>query len=153
MAREVRGQDRVRDVQTNWKIPTEKIAGLANDFFNSLIYINSVRKFPVSLGLKLSLDTTSEVAWNQILAMSIVAMAPCVVVFFVAQKYFVEGIATQGAEGLGAAAGTVACCPARRPPVHTSTSSTWSWTKRRRKPWCGDPWIKLAPKTSSTAPP
>ncbi len=70
-----------------------------NDFFNSLIYINSVRKYPVSLGLKMSLDTTSEVAWNAILAMSIVAMAPCVVLFFVAQKHFVEGIATQGLKG------------------------------------------------------
>jgi oligogalacturonide transport system permease protein len=70
-----------------------------NDFFNSLIYINSVRKYPVSLGLKMSLDTTSEVVWNQILAMSIVAMAPCVILFFVAQKHFVEGIATQGLKG------------------------------------------------------
>ena len=31
--------------------------------------------------------------------MSIVALAPCVVLFFVAQKYFVEGIATQGIKG------------------------------------------------------
>ncbi len=70
-----------------------------NNFFTSLIYINSVRKFPVSLGLKMSLDTSTEVLWNQILAMSIVAMAPCVVLFFFAQKHFVEGIATQGLKG------------------------------------------------------
>ncbi len=70
-----------------------------NDFFNSLIYINSVRKFPVSLGLKLSLDNQSEILWNQVLAMSVLAMLPCVIVFFVAQKHFVEGIATQGLKG------------------------------------------------------
>jgi oligogalacturonide transport system permease protein len=70
-----------------------------NDFFNSLIYINSVRKFPVSLGLKLSLDNQSEILWNQVLAMSVLAIVPCVVVFFVAQKHFVEGIATQGLKG------------------------------------------------------
>lgn len=67
-----------------------------NDFFNSLIYINSVRKFTVALGLRMSIDIASATNWNRIMAMSIVAIIPCVVVFFAAQKYFVEGIATTG---------------------------------------------------------
>lgn len=70
-----------------------------NDFFNQLIYINSVVKYTVSLGLRISLDVTSHFEWNQILAMSIIAVIPCVVVFFTAQKYFVEGIATTGLKG------------------------------------------------------
>ncbi|MFB9278713.1 carbohydrate ABC transporter permease [Cohnella cellulosilytica] len=70
-----------------------------NDFFDQLIYINSVSKFTVSLGLRMSLDTSQYVEWNQLLAMSIVAILPCVIVFFMAQKYFVEGISTTGMKG------------------------------------------------------
>lgn len=70
-----------------------------NDFFNSLIYINSVKKFTVTLGLRMSLDNAATANWNEILAMSMVAMIPCVLLFFVAQKYFVEGISTTGLKG------------------------------------------------------
>lgn len=70
-----------------------------NDFFNQLIYINSVSKYTVSLGLRISMDVTSYIEWNQILAMSIVAIVPCILVFFFSQKYFVEGIATTGLKG------------------------------------------------------
>jgi oligogalacturonide transport system permease protein len=67
-----------------------------NDFFNALIYINSVRKYPVSLGLRMAIDVAAEVNWNQILAMSCVAILPPALLFFFAQKYFVEGISTAG---------------------------------------------------------
>ena len=68
-----------------------------NDFFGPLIYINSVKKYTVSLALKMVLDiNTSIVNWNQILAMAVLAMIPSIVIFFLAQKYFVEGIATVG---------------------------------------------------------
>jgi oligogalacturonide transport system permease protein len=70
-----------------------------NDFFNSLIYINSIRKFTVSLALRMAIDTTGGVAWNQIFAMSVVAVLPLVLIFFFTQKYFVEGIATTGLKG------------------------------------------------------
>ncbi|MCS7459859.1 carbohydrate ABC transporter permease [Paenibacillus doosanensis] len=70
-----------------------------NDFFNSLIYITSVKKFTVSLGLRMALDNSASTPWNQVLAMSVVAVIPCVLVFFFAQKYFVEGIATTGIKG------------------------------------------------------
>ena len=70
-----------------------------NDFFNALIYLNSVRNFTVMLGLRMSMDTTSAFHWNQIMAMSFVTMIPCIVIFFAAQKYFVEGISTTGLKG------------------------------------------------------
>ena len=69
-----------------------------NDFSNSLIYINSVSKYPVSLGLRMSVDV-SDVNWNNIMAMSVLTMIPPIIVFFVAQKYLVEGIATTGIKG------------------------------------------------------
>lgn len=70
-----------------------------NDYMNSLVYINSVKKFTVSLALRLSLDAESVVQWNKVLAMACVAVLPVVVLFFIAQKYFVEGIATTGLKG------------------------------------------------------
>ncbi len=70
-----------------------------NDYFNSLIYINTVKKFTVSLALRLSIDAESVVQWNQVMAMACVAVIPVVILFFVAQKYFVEGISTTGLKG------------------------------------------------------
>jgi oligogalacturonide transport system permease protein len=70
-----------------------------NEFFNALVYINSVSKFPVALGLRMVLDNEGAVNWNQVMAMSVVTILPCVAVFFAAQKYFVEGIATTGLKG------------------------------------------------------
>ncbi len=70
-----------------------------NDFLGPLIYISSVENYPVSLALKLSIDTTEAFDWNQILAMSVLALAPSLTVFFLAQKYFIEGISTGGVKG------------------------------------------------------
>ena len=70
-----------------------------NDYFNSLIYINSVQKYTISLALRLSLDAESVVVWGKMMAMTVVAVLPLIILFFVAQKYFVEGIATSGMKG------------------------------------------------------
>ncbi|WP_417689247.1 carbohydrate ABC transporter permease [Roseibium sp.] len=70
-----------------------------NDFLGPLIYISSVDKYPISLALKLSIDTTEAFEWNRILAMSVLALAPALIVFFMAQKYFIEGISTGGVKG------------------------------------------------------
>ena len=47
-----------------------------NNFLEVLIYVNSISKYPVALGLRLTMDIGSEFDWNQIMAMSIVAIAP-----------------------------------------------------------------------------
>lgn len=70
-----------------------------NDYFNSLIFINSVKKYPISLALRMSLDAESVVQWGKVMAMATVAVIPVVVLFFAAQRYFVEGIATSGLKG------------------------------------------------------
>lgn len=70
-----------------------------NDFLGPLIYISSVELYPVSLALKLSIDATEAFAWNQILAMSVLTLLPSLTVFFMAQKYFIEGISTGGVKG------------------------------------------------------
>ena len=70
-----------------------------NDFFNPLIYINSVKKYPVSLALKMSLDINETTQWSNVLSMALLSMLPCIILFFAAQKYFVEGIAASGLKG------------------------------------------------------
>lgn len=70
-----------------------------NDFFNPFIFINSVSKYPVSLGLRMSLDSQMTTNWDQIMAMAIVTILPCILLFFFAQRYFIEGIATTGLKG------------------------------------------------------
>ena len=70
-----------------------------NDFFNALIYISDVKLYPMSLALKMSIDVSSGVRWDEVMAMSFLAILPSVVIFFLAQKYFVEGIATTGIKG------------------------------------------------------
>ena len=70
-----------------------------NDFLGPLIYLSSVDKYPVSLALKLSIDTTEAFEWNRILAMSVLAITPALAVFFMSQKYFIEGLSSGGIKG------------------------------------------------------
>ncbi len=70
-----------------------------NDFLGPLIYISSIENYPVSLALRLAIDTTEAFNWNEILAMTVLALTPSLVVFFLAQKYFIKGISTGGVKG------------------------------------------------------
>ena len=71
----------------------------SNDFMGPLIYINSVRKYPVSIFLRMSMDAEVGFEWNRVLAMSLLAIIPSLVVFFAAQNSFVDGIAAGGVKG------------------------------------------------------
>lgn len=71
-----------------------------NDFLGPLIYVTTLSKYPVALALKMSIDQSSGIVeWNQILAMSFLALLPALILFFAAQKYFVEGVTSTGAKG------------------------------------------------------
>lgn len=67
-----------------------------DDFMGHLLYINSVDKYTVALALKLLHDSEGNQQWGQLLAMSLVSVVPATLVFAVAQKQFVEGIAATG---------------------------------------------------------
>lgn len=71
----------------------------SNDFMSPLIYLKSVRNYPVSIFLKLIMDADAGTSWNRILACSLIAILPSMVVFFLAQSSFVDGIATGGVKG------------------------------------------------------
>ncbi|MFM1859788.1 MAG: hypothetical protein RL133_1288 [Pseudomonadota bacterium] len=70
-----------------------------NDFMGPLIYLASVENYPVSSALKMSISATEEVEWANVIAISVVSLIPSVMVFFLAQRYFIEGAATSGLKG------------------------------------------------------
>lgn len=71
-----------------------------NDYFNNLIYISSVKKFTLSLALKMSIDSQGATTpWNQIMAMSLLSLVPPILLYFFAQKYFVEGVTAGSIKG------------------------------------------------------
>ena len=70
-----------------------------NDFMGPLVYLASVEKYPVSLALKMSIGATEEVEWANVIAISVVALIPSVLVFFLAQRHFIEGASSSGIKG------------------------------------------------------
>jgi len=71
-----------------------------NDFIGPLIYLNQPELFPVSLGLQRFLGQFVEkLAWPYLMAASTVVILPVVIVFFFAQRTFIEGIAISGIKG------------------------------------------------------
>lgn len=71
----------------------------SNDFMGPLIYVNTVAKYPMAIYLRMSMDTDTVFDWNKILAMSLVAIVPSLIVFFIAQNSFVDGIAAGSVKG------------------------------------------------------
>lgn len=71
---------------------------LFNDFLWALIVINSQEMYTVQLGLAIFRDRyTTE--WGSLMAGSVVATLPILIVFFFAQKYFIKGITLSGMKG------------------------------------------------------
>ena len=71
-----------------------------NDFLSPLIMINTVEKYPLSLALRLSVDSTGQgYEQRSIIAMSVIGLIPSIAVFSLAQKKFVSGITMGGLSG------------------------------------------------------
>ena len=71
----------------------------SNDFMGPLLYVNAPAKYPLAIFVKLSMDADSGVSWNRILALSLISIIPSLVVFFLAQDKFVDGISAGGVKG------------------------------------------------------
>ncbi|GAB4566983.1 MAG: carbohydrate ABC transporter permease [Anaerolineae bacterium] len=69
------------------------------DFMGPLIYLSSERNYTVSLGLA-AFRSEYFTQWNLFMAAAAVAMIVPLIVFFVAQKYFIGGVALTGSGGL-----------------------------------------------------
>lgn len=72
------------------------------DLVKPLVYLQDPELYTLPRGLKAVLDqfgTGGESQWEVVLAASVIATLPMLVVFIVAQRYFVQGISTTGRTG------------------------------------------------------
>ncbi|HLT48222.1 MAG TPA: carbohydrate ABC transporter permease [Rubricoccaceae bacterium] len=69
--------------------------GVFNDFLWALIVVNSQELYTVQLGLAIFRDRYST-EWGPLMAGSVAATLPILILFFVAQKHFIQGIALSG---------------------------------------------------------
>lgn len=72
-----------------------------NNFMGPLIYLNTTIQFPMVLALKFFEASLSKEApkWHYMMAMSAVMAAPLLALYFVAQKYFIEGLTVGAVKG------------------------------------------------------
>lgn len=71
-----------------------------DDFFNHLLYLTRPDTFTVSRALRTFVGDAGAVSnWGGALAMSTLSVIPAFILFFLLQKYFVQGIATTGIKG------------------------------------------------------
>jgi multiple sugar transport system permease protein len=69
-----------------------------NDFFTPLIYLNRPAQYTMSLGLGM-FKSEQETQWALWMAASVIFTLPMIVLFFLAQRYFIEGISHTGLKG------------------------------------------------------
>ena len=70
-----------------------------NDLLGPLVYLNTTSKYPVSLALQAFQGAYGFAEWNLLMAMALLSALPCLVLFFVAQRYFIQGIVVSGVKG------------------------------------------------------
>jgi ABC-type glycerol-3-phosphate transport system permease component len=73
-----------------------------NDFFGPLIFLNSREHFTIPLGLyslKTYAGDPGEPKDHLLMAGSVIATLPIILIFLVAQRYFIRGIVTSGIKG------------------------------------------------------
>jgi multiple sugar transport system permease protein len=73
-----------------------------SDLLKPLIYLRDVELFTLPRGLKAISDQfgqSGEQQWEIVLAGSVITTLPMIIVFFLAQRHFIYGIATQGRKG------------------------------------------------------
>ncbi len=70
-----------------------------NDFMGPLLYVNTPSRYPATIFVKLSMDADNGFDWNRVLAVSFISILPSLVVFFLAQRQFVDGISAGAIKG------------------------------------------------------
>ena len=73
--------------------------GTWNDFLGPLIYLQRPEQFTLALGLQNLQTQHGGTPWNLLMAASVLVILPVLAIFFLAQKTFIEGIATTGLKG------------------------------------------------------
>jgi multiple sugar transport system permease protein len=72
--------------------------GVWNDFLGPLLYLTSDSHYTLALGLA-GFQSTYTAQWGFLMAASLVVILPIILIFFVLQRYFVEGVTLTGVKG------------------------------------------------------
>jgi multiple sugar transport system permease protein len=70
-----------------------------SDFLGPLIYLSKPQMYTLSLGLQFYPTTRGQLHWGILMAGTVLSILPPLIVFFLAQKTFVQGIALTGLKG------------------------------------------------------
>ena len=71
----------------------------SNDFMGPLLYVKTPSNYPAAIFVKMSMDADKGFDWNRVLAVSLISIIPSLIVFFLAQDTFVDGISAGGVKG------------------------------------------------------
>lgn len=70
-----------------------------NEFLGPLIFLNSSDRYTIALGLRTFVGQEYGTDWHLMMAANIVFMIPLILIFFFAQKYFIQGVVITGVKG------------------------------------------------------
>lgn len=70
-----------------------------NDFLAPLVYLQRPEQFTLALGLQNFQSQSGGTPWHLLMAASVLVILPVIGLFFLAQRTFIEGIATTGIKG------------------------------------------------------
>lgn len=70
-----------------------------NDFLRPLIFLHTSSKYTVALALQNFTADYGMTPWHLLMAASLTALLPCIALFFLAQRYFIQGIVISGVKG------------------------------------------------------
>lgn len=71
----------------------------SNDFMGPLLYVNSPSRYPATLFVRMSMDADTGFAWNRVMAVSLISIMPSLIVFFLAQSQFMDGVTAGAVKG------------------------------------------------------
>lgn len=86
-----------------WTIAIFAFIGSWNDYFGPLVYLNDEKLYPVSLGLtyfrQASADAGFGTQWNLLMAASLIAVLPVIILFIFVQRGFVKSVMSSSLKG------------------------------------------------------
>lgn len=74
--------------------------GAWEDFFGPLIYLSTESKYTLQLGLQVFEASGGGIPqWNYLMAVGFIIILPVIILFFIGQRYFIEGVTLTGLKG------------------------------------------------------
>jgi multiple sugar transport system permease protein len=73
-------------------------SGAWNDFLGPLIYLSEMKKFPLTIAVSF-MRGTRLILWSELMVITFITMLPPLILFFIAQRSYIQGIVITGVKG------------------------------------------------------